>query len=60
MDVLSIEEKKDGSAIITMSMTEQENDTLVEYAVVNILRDQIERIDNEQVQSKESLKSEDL
>lgn len=47
MDVLSIEEQEDGSAIVTMEMTEEENNLLVEYAVVNLLREHIERIENE-------------
>jgi retron-type reverse transcriptase len=47
MDVLSVEEQEDGSAIVTLDMTELENNMLVEYAVVDILRKQIERIDNE-------------
>ncbi len=48
MDVLSIEEQKDGSAIVTLNMTQQENDMLVEYAVIDILRKAIERHENEQ------------
>jgi RNA polymerase-binding transcription factor DksA len=47
MDVLSIEEQEDGSAIVTMSMTELENNMLVEYAIVDILRKQIERMESE-------------
>ena len=68
MDVLSIEEQEDGSAIVTMNMTQQENDMLVEYAVVNLLKEHIERTKNEHrsngddggLHSEETLKSEDL
>ncbi len=47
MDVLSVEEQEDGSAIVTLNMTEKENDMLVEHAVIDILKKQIERMDNE-------------
>ena len=47
MDVLSIEEQEDGSAILTLNMTEEENRLLVEHAVVDILGKQIERMENE-------------
>ena len=47
MEVLSIEEQEDGSAILTLNMTEEENRLLVEHAVVDILGKQIERIENE-------------
>jgi hypothetical protein len=47
MDVLNIEEQEDGSAIVTLEMTEEENNMLVEYAVINILKDQLERMENE-------------
>jgi len=67
MDVLSIEEQDDGSAIVTLNMTEKENDMLVEYAVLNLLKEHIERIDNEQgtdkdgeLSLKESLKPKDF
>ena len=68
MDVLSVEEQDDGSAIVTLNMTQQENDILVEYAVVDILKKQFERMENEQgtsrdngeIQSDETLESEDL
>jgi len=68
MDVLSVEEQEDGSAIITLNMTEEENNILIQYAVVNILKEQIERMKNEhrsdgngrEVQSEETLKSKDL
>ncbi len=68
MDVLNVEEQEDGSAIITMNMTEAENNLLIEYAVVDILKKQIERMNNEHrtdrnnggVQSDETLESKDL
>ena len=47
MDVLKIEEQEDGSAIVTLQMTQQENDLLIEYAVVDILRKAIEREEDE-------------
>ena len=68
MDVLSIEEQEDGSAIVTLNMTKKENDILVEYAVIDILKKQLERIDNEQgtsgdngeVQTDETFESKEL
>jgi len=43
MEVLSIEEQEDGSAIINLEMTKEENDLLVEYAVVSLLKKEIEK-----------------
>lgn len=67
MDVLKVEPQKDGSAIVTLEMTQHENDMLVEYAVLDILRKEIERKENEQgangnkgLPTEETLKSEDL
>jgi hypothetical protein len=68
MDVLSVEEQEDGSAIVTLNMTQKENDILVEHAVIDILKKQIERMDNEHrtdrnnggVQSDETLEFENL
>ena len=68
MDILSVEEQEDGSAIITMNMTEVENNVLIKYAVVNILKEGIERMKNEQgtnrdgieLQSDETFKLKDL
>ena len=68
MDVLSIDQQEDGSAIVTLDMTEKEQNNLIEYAVVDILKKQIERINYEHgpnwnegnLQSDETLKSEDL
>ena len=41
MEVLSIEEQEDGSAIVELSMSDEENNFLVEYAVVDILKKEI-------------------
>jgi len=43
MEVLSIEDQEDGSAIIELNMTEEENNMLIQYAVVDILKKQIKR-----------------
>lgn len=42
MEVLSIKEQPDGSTIVELEMTEQENNILIEYAVIDILKKQIE------------------
>ena len=47
MDVLSVEEQEDGSAIVTVEMSQFENDLLVEFAVRTILREYLERMKNE-------------
>ena len=44
MEVISIKEQEDGSAIVELNMTEAENNMLIEYAVVDILRKQIEKL----------------
>ena len=44
MEVISITDQEDGSAIVELSMTEEENNFFVEYAVVDILKKQIERM----------------
>ena len=41
MEVLSLKEQPDGSAILELELTEEEDRLLVEYAVVNILMDKI-------------------
>lgn len=43
MEVLSIEDQDDGSAIVTLNMSEEENNFLVQHAVIDILQKQIER-----------------
>lgn len=42
MEILDIKEQEDGSAIVEVVMTKQENDYFVEYAIVNILREKLE------------------
>jgi hypothetical protein len=44
MEVISITEQEDGSAIVELNMTEAENNMLIEYAVVDILRKQMEKL----------------
>ena len=44
MEVLSVKDQKDGSAIVELNMTEEENNFLIQYAVVDILQKQIERM----------------
>jgi hypothetical protein len=41
MEVLKITEHKDGSATIDLSITQEENMALVEYAIVHILKESI-------------------
>ena len=41
MEVLSLKEQPDGSAILELELTEEENRLLVEYAVITILKDKI-------------------
>jgi hypothetical protein len=50
MEVLSIKEQPDGSAIIELSMTEEENNLLVEYAVIDILKKEIKRAEEQNEQ----------
>ena len=50
MEVLSIKEQDDGSAIVELSMTEEENNILVEHAIVDILKKQIKRSEEEHEQ----------
>jgi len=47
MDVLSVTDQPDGSAVLEVTMTEEENNILIQYAVADILQKQIERIKNE-------------
>lgn len=44
MEVISITDQEDGSAIVELNMTEAENNMLIEYAVVDILRKQMEKL----------------
>jgi len=67
MEVTSIEEQEDGSAIVELKMSQEENNFLVEYAVVDILKKQIERCKDEhrasrnngEIQSEETSESKD-
>lgn len=43
MKVLNIKENDDGSATIELEMTEEENNILLEYAIVDILKKQIKK-----------------
>jgi HSP90 family molecular chaperone len=47
MQVLDIKPNGDGTETITLDMTEEEQQFLIEYAVTNILKEQIERMENE-------------
>ena len=44
MEVLSVTDQEDGSAIVELSMTEEENNILIEHAVVDILTKQMEKM----------------
>jgi hypothetical protein len=47
MEVVSIEDQEDGSAIVTLNMTEEENNFLVGYAVNDILKKEIDKRSSE-------------
>ena len=47
MKVLKITDQPDGSAIVDLELTEQENNFFLEYAIVDILRKQIKRMEGE-------------
>ena len=47
MEVIEIIENNDGSMTIQLEMTEEEKDKLLEYAVNNLLKDYVERLQNE-------------
>lgn len=47
MEVISIKEMEDGSAELTLEMTEEENRLLIEYAVVDILKEHIKELEGE-------------
>jgi hypothetical protein len=49
MKVLKITDQPDGSAIIEIEMSDEENNFFVEYAVVDILKKQLERIKNGEI-----------
>jgi len=43
MDVLSVTDQEDGSAIVELSMTEQEQNWLIQHAVTDLLQKAIAR-----------------
>jgi len=43
MKVLEIVEREDGSADVELEMSEEEHKLLIQYAVVNLLKEAIER-----------------
>ncbi len=45
MEVLKITENKDGSATLDLSMTKEENNILIQHAVVTILKDHIKTME---------------
>ena len=47
MDVLKITEQPDGSALVDVEMSEEEQGMLLSYAVTNLLKEHIERIEHE-------------
>ena len=49
MKVLEINEQEDGSAILEVEITKEENRFYIEYAVTDILRKQIEREKDEDI-----------
>ena len=53
MEVISIEEQEDGSALVTLNMTEEENNMLVGFAVNTILKEQIKKMEKENKKMRE-------
>lgn len=47
MEVLKITDQPDGSAIVDLELTEEENNFFLEYAIVDILRKQIKIMEGE-------------
>ena len=43
MKILKIEDQEDGSAIVDIEITPEENNFFIEYAIVDILTKQMER-----------------
>lgn len=41
MEILDVQDQPDGSAILTFNMSDKENNFFVEYAIIDILREQI-------------------
>lgn len=52
MEVINIEEQEDGSAIVTLNMTDEENNMLVGFAVNTILKEQIKKMEKENKSEK--------
>lgn len=46
MEVLNIIEKEDGSADLEIELTEEEQQSLLSYAITNILKEFIESMEN--------------
>ena len=47
MKVLSIKDQEDGSAIVELDLTEEEEHFFIENAIVDLLKKQLERMENE-------------
>ena len=43
MKILKIKDQEDGSAIVDIEITQEENNFFIEYAIVDILTKQMER-----------------
>lgn len=48
MEVLDITENRDGSIFMVMEISKEENRSLLEYAITNILKEEIERHEKEE------------
>lgn len=44
MEILKITENPDGSAILDLEISKEENNMLIQYAVINILKKQIDKL----------------
>jgi len=47
MEVLDVIENDDGTSTLTLEMTEEEKNMLIQYAIVKLLKEYIERKENE-------------
>lgn len=47
MKIIDFQEQEDGSAIMQIEITKEENQFYIQYALTNILKEQIEREKNE-------------
>ncbi len=43
MEILSVKDLPDGSAILEVNISEEENDFFIEYAILDILKKQLQR-----------------